>query len=153
MRHRRAAARRSRRGRAARLTIIGAIVSGVAIGGLPDANDRVVTVVDALGDLQNGTQIPPGRLAAQVAWLGDHTVLPIAGAVLVALGALLAVRPARLPVPRDQGPQPAAADGGDRARAPSAVSASRSDASPPRPAATSAPRASRAATTRRRSTR
>ena len=75
------------------LTIVGAVLSGVGISGLPDANDRVVTVLDAIGDLQSGSEIPPGRLAAQVQWLGDHAVLPIAGTLLVALGALLLFMP------------------------------------------------------------
>ena len=71
------------------LSILGAILSGVGISGLPESPDRVVTVVDALGHMQNGTDIPPGRLATQVLWLGDHAALPIAGTVLVAIGALL----------------------------------------------------------------
>lgn len=70
-------------------TVAGAVLSGVGLSGLPKANDRVVTVIDALGDLQTGTAIPPGRLAAQVEWLGDHAAAPIAGVLLVSLGALL----------------------------------------------------------------
>ncbi len=71
------------------LTVLGAVISGVGIGGLPDGDDRVVTILDALGDLAGGQAIPPGRLAAQVQWLGDHAAVPIAGAVLVSLGTLL----------------------------------------------------------------
>ena len=78
---------------AALFTIVGAILSGVGISGLPDADDKVVTILDALGKLGRGEAIPPGRLSEQVLWLGDHAVLPIAGAVLVSLGSLLIFLP------------------------------------------------------------
>lgn len=78
---------------AAVLTVVGAVMSGIGISGLPDADDKVVTILDALGRLSSGEAIPAGRLAEQVAWLGDHAVLPIAGAALISLGSLLIFLP------------------------------------------------------------
>ncbi len=75
------------------VTVLGAVLAGVGIGGLPDANDQVVTVIDALGQLSRGEAIPPGRLAEQVEWLGDNAAVPIAGATLVSLGTLLIFLP------------------------------------------------------------
>ena len=71
------------------LTILGAVLAGVGISGLPNYDDRVVTIVDALGKLASDQAVPPGRLSAQVQWLGDNATMPMAGAVLVSLGSLL----------------------------------------------------------------
>lgn len=70
------------------LTVGGNIVISLGLRGLPKAEDEVVTVVDALGDAVAGRPVPPGRLSAQVEYLGHHVAAPIAGAVLVALGTL-----------------------------------------------------------------
>ena len=70
------------------LTVGGNIVVSLGLRGLPKAEDKVVTVVDALGDAVAGRPVPPGRLSAQVEYLGHHVAAPIAGAVLVALGTL-----------------------------------------------------------------
>jgi hypothetical protein len=74
---------------AAVLTLAGNILISLALRDLPKAEDRLVTVTDALRDVVNGQTIPPGRLAAQAEYLGQHAAAPIAGAVLVGLGTLL----------------------------------------------------------------
>lgn len=74
---------------AAGLTVAGAIFSGLALRGLPGAEDRAQTVIDTLGRAASGQPQQSGRLAEQADWLGDHAVLPIAGAVLFTIGTLL----------------------------------------------------------------
>jgi hypothetical protein len=78
---------------AALLTLGGNVIISVALRDLPQAEDRVVTLPDALGDVVAGRPVPPGRLAAQAEYLGDHAAGPILGAVLVALGTLLLFLP------------------------------------------------------------
>jgi hypothetical protein len=73
---------------AAALTLLGAAVSGLALRGLPKAEDRILTVVDTLRLTAEGRSIPPGRLATQALWIGEHATLPILGAVLAGLGTL-----------------------------------------------------------------
>lgn len=71
------------------LTIIGAVITGLGVSGLPNYDDRVVTIPDAMRDLATGQPIPPGRLALQVQWLGEHATVPIIGAVVYGIGSLL----------------------------------------------------------------
>lgn len=78
---------------AALLTLGGNIIISVALRNLPEAEDRVVTLPQALGDVAAGRDVPPGRLAAQAEYLGDHATGPILGAILVALGTLLLFLP------------------------------------------------------------
>lgn len=73
---------------AAVLSLAGAIISTVALSGLPDAEDKALTTIDTLGRAVTGAPYPPGRLSVQAAYLGDHAVAPILGSVLVALGTL-----------------------------------------------------------------
>ncbi len=73
---------------AAILTIVGAVISGLALNALPGYEDRAQTIIDTLGRTAAGAQNPPGRLAAQTVYLGDHIALPILGAVLFGLGTL-----------------------------------------------------------------
>ena len=74
---------------AAVLTILGAIISGLALSALPNYDSRAQTTLDTLGRTAGGLQNPPGRLAAQTLYLGDHVALPILGAVLFGVGTLL----------------------------------------------------------------
>ena len=71
------------------LTLLGAVVTGLGISGLPNYDADVVTIPDAMRDLAAGQPIPPGRLALQVEWLGDHATVPIIGAVIYGIGTLL----------------------------------------------------------------
>lgn len=73
---------------AAILTLAGAIISGVVFGKLPDLDDQVVTINDALGDLAAGTAIPAGRAVGQLRYIGEHQLEYAAGPLLSALGAL-----------------------------------------------------------------
>ncbi|MGZ6708154.1 MAG: hypothetical protein ACXVFN_14585 [Solirubrobacteraceae bacterium] len=73
---------------AAGLTIIGGIISGLALRGVPKAEDRAQTIIDTLGRAATGTENPPGRLSAQTLYLGSHAALPILGSVLFAIGSL-----------------------------------------------------------------
>ena len=70
------------------LTVLGAVVTGLGISGLPNYDSRVVTIPDAMSDLAAGRPVPPGRLALQVQWLGEHTTVPIIGAVIFGIGSL-----------------------------------------------------------------
>ncbi|MFM8562214.1 MAG: hypothetical protein ACKOB9_08995 [Solirubrobacterales bacterium] len=71
------------------LTIIGAVITGLGVSGLPNYDSRVVTIPDAMRDLATGQTIPPGRLALQVEWLGEHATVPIIGAVVYGIGSLI----------------------------------------------------------------
>lgn len=73
---------------AAGLTILGGVISGLALRGVPSSEDRAQTIIDTLGRASSGAQNPPGRLAEQTLYLGDHATLPIIGSVLFALGSL-----------------------------------------------------------------
>ena len=78
---------------AAVLTIAGSMTTGLALSGLPDADDRVLSVLDTLGRAASGQEAAAGRLAAQTAYLGDHATLPILGSLLFGIGTLLLFPP------------------------------------------------------------
>lgn len=71
------------------LTIVGAAITGLGIAGLPNDDAAVVTIPDAMKDLADGQPIPPGRLAEQVLWLGDHATVPTIGSIVYGIGSLL----------------------------------------------------------------
>ena len=73
---------------AAILTLAGAVVSGIVFGRLPDLDDEVVSINDALGYLAAGTEIPAGRAVGQLRYIGDHQLEYVLGPLLSALGAL-----------------------------------------------------------------
>jgi hypothetical protein len=75
------------------LTILGALVSGIANSGRPRPGDNVLTILDTLRLAAEGRPIPPGNLAAITEYVGTHTVPFILGAVLMGLGSLLAFVP------------------------------------------------------------
>lgn len=70
-------------------TLAGAVISGIAFGNLPDYDDRVVSINDALGQLATGGEIPAGRAAAQLQYIGDHQLEYLIGPLLSAAGGLL----------------------------------------------------------------
>jgi hypothetical protein len=72
------------------LSLAGGILTTIAFNGIPKFDDRVVGIGNALGDLAQGTAIPPGRSVAQLRYIGDHPAAFVAGPVLSAIGALLA---------------------------------------------------------------
>ncbi len=73
---------------AAALTLGGAVLTGVAFNNLPDYDDKVVTIGDALRDLATGAPIPAGRAVLQLQYIADHPGPFIAGPLLSAFGAL-----------------------------------------------------------------
>jgi hypothetical protein len=73
---------------AAGLTILGGLFTTIGLPGAHDFDNRIVTVVDAMGRAANGQPIPAGRISAYALHVGNHPALPIAGAVLYGLGSL-----------------------------------------------------------------
>jgi hypothetical protein len=78
---------------AALLTIAGSLVTGLALSGLPDYDERTLSVLDTLGRAASGQDAAAGRLAAQTVYLGDHATLPILGSLLFGIGTLLLFAP------------------------------------------------------------
>jgi hypothetical protein len=70
------------------LTIIGVILTTVGQPGASEFDDKIVTVIDAMGRTAAGDPIPPGRLSAFAVKVGEHPVVPIAGAILYGIGSL-----------------------------------------------------------------
>jgi len=73
---------------AALLTIVGVLLTTLGQPSSGEFDDKIVTVIDAMGRAANGQAIPPGRIAAYTTEIGQHPALPIAGAVLFALGSV-----------------------------------------------------------------
>jgi hypothetical protein len=86
------AARRQRAGiaalAAAALTLLGVVLTTVGQPGASEFDDRIVTVVDAMGRVAAGEPIPPGRISAFAVDVGQHPTTPIVGAILYGLGSL-----------------------------------------------------------------
>jgi MFS family permease len=73
---------------AASLTIIGVALTTVGQPGATEFDDRIVSVVDAMGRAAAGEPIPPGRISAFAVDIGQHPTVPIVGAILYGLGSL-----------------------------------------------------------------
>jgi hypothetical protein len=73
---------------AAGLTILGVILTTVGQPGASQFDDKIVSVVDAMNDAAAGRPIPPGRFSAFAVDVGQHPIVPIAGAILYGLGSL-----------------------------------------------------------------
>lgn len=73
---------------AAFLTILGVILTTVGQPAPSKFDDKIVTVVDAMGKTANGEPIPPGRISAFAVDVGQHPIVPILGALLYGLGSL-----------------------------------------------------------------
>jgi hypothetical protein len=73
---------------AAVLTITGVVLTTLGQPGASEFDDKIVTVVDAMGRAASGQPIPPGRFSAFAVDVGQHPAAPIAGAILYALGSL-----------------------------------------------------------------
>jgi hypothetical protein len=78
---------------AALLTIAGSLITGLALSGLPDYDERTLSVLDTLGRAASGQGDASGRLAAQTVYLGEHATLPMLGSVLFGIGTLLLFPP------------------------------------------------------------
>jgi hypothetical protein len=78
---------------AALLTIAGSVISGFGRAGVPDYDDRALSVLDTLRRAASGQDQVPGRFAAQTVYLGDHVVVPSLGALLFGIGTLLLFPP------------------------------------------------------------
>jgi hypothetical protein len=78
---------------AAAATIVGSAVSALAQAAVPNAEDRIVTVVDSLRLAAEGRPAPAGRLAAVAEYLGDNPLPFVLGGLLIGLGGLLAFAP------------------------------------------------------------
>jgi hypothetical protein len=70
------------------LTILGVILTTLGQPGTSEFDDKIVTVVDAMGRTANGQPIPPGRISAFAVDVGQHPWVPILGAVLYGIGSL-----------------------------------------------------------------
>jgi hypothetical protein len=70
-------------------TIAGSVITGLANSDTPQADDRILTLVDTLARTAEGQTIPPGQFSTLYAARGDQAPLFILGAVLIGLGALL----------------------------------------------------------------
>jgi hypothetical protein len=73
---------------AAILTIVGVLLTTLGQPSSSEFDDKIVTVVDAMGRAAGGQTIPPGRISAYTVEVGQSPALPIAGAVLFGLGSL-----------------------------------------------------------------
>jgi hypothetical protein len=73
---------------AALLTILGVILTTVGQPGSSEFDDKIVTVIDAMGRTAAGDPVPPGRISAFAVKVGEHPVVPIAGAVIYGIGSL-----------------------------------------------------------------
>jgi hypothetical protein len=73
---------------AAGLTILGVLLTTLGQPGASEFDDKIVSVVDAMGRAASGQPIPPGRISAFAVEVGRHPVVPILGAVLYGLGSL-----------------------------------------------------------------
>ena len=73
---------------AALLTILGVVLTTLGQPSASKFDDKVVTVVDAIGRTANGQPIPPGRISAFAVEVGQHPWVPILGAVVYGLGSL-----------------------------------------------------------------
>jgi hypothetical protein len=73
---------------AAAFTLIGVLLTTVGQPSSGQFDDHIVTVVDAMRRTADGQPVPPGRLSAYAVDVGQHPALPIAGAVLYALGSM-----------------------------------------------------------------
>ena len=70
------------------LTILGVILTTLGQPGTSEFDDKIVTVVDAMGRTASGQPIPPGRISAFAVDVGQHPWVPILGAILYGLGSL-----------------------------------------------------------------
>ena len=73
---------------AALLTILGVVLTTLGQPSASKFDDKVVTVVDAMGRTANGQPIPPGRISAFAVEVGQHPWVPILGAVVYGFGSL-----------------------------------------------------------------
>ena len=73
---------------AALLTTLGVVLTTVGQPSTSKFDDKIVTVVDAMGRTANGQPIPPGRISAFAVEVGQHPVVPIMGAILYGFGSL-----------------------------------------------------------------
>jgi len=73
---------------AAGLTILGVFLTTVSQPSATQFDDKIVSVVDAMGRAASGQPIPPGRISAFAIDVGQHPTVPIVGAVVYGLGSL-----------------------------------------------------------------
>jgi MFS family permease len=73
---------------AALLTILGVVLTTLGQPSASKFDDKVVTVVDAMGRTANGQPVPPGRISAFAVEVGQHPWVPILGAVVYGFGSL-----------------------------------------------------------------
>jgi MFS family permease len=73
---------------AALLTILGVVLTTIGQPSASQFDDKIVTVVDAMGRTANGQPIPPGRISAFAVEVGQHPIVPILGAILYGLGSM-----------------------------------------------------------------
>jgi hypothetical protein len=76
-------------------TLAGGIASTLVSNQLPNDSKDVITLLPALSDSVAGRELPPGILAQQVEWIGNHVAAQAVGGVLVAIASLLMLIPLR----------------------------------------------------------
>jgi hypothetical protein len=73
---------------AAVLTILGVVLTTLGQPSTSKFDDKIVTVVDAMGRTANGQPVPPGRISAYAVEVGQHPIVPIIGAIVYGFGSL-----------------------------------------------------------------
>ena len=70
------------------LTVLGVVLTTLGQPGTSEFDDKIVTVVDAMGRTANGQPVPPGRISAFAVEVGQHPTVPILGAIIYGFGSL-----------------------------------------------------------------
>ena len=70
------------------LTILGVVLTTLGQPSTSKFDDKIVTVVDAMGRTANGQPVPPGRISAFAVEVGQHPTVPILGAIVYGFGSL-----------------------------------------------------------------
>jgi hypothetical protein len=73
---------------AAAFTFLGVILTTVGQPKASKFDDRILTVIDTMGNTAAGRPNPPGRVSAYAVDVGQHPALPITGAILYGIGSL-----------------------------------------------------------------
>jgi hypothetical protein len=69
-------------------TFLGVVLTTVGQPSSSKYDDRILTVVDSMGNVAAGRPNPPGRVSAYTVDVGQHPALPITGAVLYGIGSI-----------------------------------------------------------------
>jgi hypothetical protein len=73
---------------AAAFTFIGVVLTTVGQPSSSKYDDRILDVVDSMGNTAAGRPNPPGRISAYAVDVGQHPGLPITGAIIYGIGSI-----------------------------------------------------------------